>query len=91
MEILVPRPPPEPATALGAAIQRQRGAARQEDAAADLELTGTTLSRLERGTHRPSADTARALARWLGWTMEQVLDAADQPAPPTPAREEGSS
>ena len=40
------------------------------------------LSRLETGTRKPSADTARALARWLSWTIEQVLDAAEQPAAP---------
>ena len=36
----------------------------------------TTLSRLERGTHSPSAATALALARWLGWSVEEVLVAA---------------
>lgn len=40
-----------------------------------------TLSRLERGTHRPSYDTAVKLARWLGWTVEQVMEAASAPAP----------
>lgn len=44
-----------------------------------------------RGTHRPSADTARALARWLGWTVEQVLEAADQPAPYTSADDKPTS
>jgi DNA-binding XRE family transcriptional regulator len=41
-----------------------------------------TLSRLERGKHRPNTDTARKLAAWLGWSLEQVLDAAEAPAPP---------
>lgn len=36
-------------------------------------------------THAPSADTARALARWLGWTVEQVFEAAETPAEPSPA------
>lgn len=52
-----------------------------ESSAASMAVPCGTLARLERGTHRPSADTARALARWLGWTTDQVLDAADQPAP----------
>lgn len=49
------------------------------EAGEEAGLPHTTLSRLERGTHRPSADTARKLATWLGWTVEEVLDAADQP------------
>lgn len=53
------------------------------EAASQAGVPHTTLSRLERGTHRPSADTALVLARWLGWTMEQVMAAADEPAPVT--------
>lgn len=49
--------------------------------AEELATTATTLSRLERGTNRPSADTAILLARWLGWSVEQVLEAAKTPAP----------
>ena len=37
------------------------------------------VRRIERGTHAPSDDTARALARWLGWTAEQVFEAAETP------------
>jgi hypothetical protein len=37
--------------------------------------------RLERGTHRPSYDSAVKLARWLGWTVEQVMEAAAAPPP----------
>lgn len=74
------RPPSPPRTKLGAAIRKQRGARDQEDQAREIGLSRPTLSRLERGTHRPSADTALALARWLGWTVEEVLEAATQPA-----------
>jgi DNA-binding XRE family transcriptional regulator len=38
-----------------------------------------TLSRIERGTHRPTYDTARALATWLGWTVDEVMVAAETP------------
>ena len=79
----MPRPPPKPTTALGAAIQQRRGTARQEDVAEELRLTGATLSRLERGANRPTYDTAVKLAAWLGWTTDQVMQAADQPAPPS--------
>ena len=40
----------------------------------------TTLSRIERGTHAPSVATALALAKWLGWSVEQVIEAAATPA-----------
>jgi transcriptional regulator with XRE-family HTH domain len=68
-------------TALGAAMRARRGATTLEQLAAELGTTHATLSRLERGEHRPTADTARRLARWLAWSVEQVLDAADAPAP----------
>lgn len=62
-------------------MQQHRGALRGEDAAAILGVSKGTCYKPERGTHGPSTDTARALARWLGWTVEHVLDAAGQPAP----------
>jgi DNA-binding XRE family transcriptional regulator len=44
----------------------------------------STLAKLERGAHNPSIDTTIALARWLGWSAEQVIEAARTPAtPPT--------
>ena len=60
-------------------MQTRREEAPLRDIAKALGITDVTLSRLERGIHRPSADTARKLAAWLAWTMEQVLDAADTP------------
>lgn len=45
--------------------------------ATTIAVTGTTLSRIERGTHQPSLSTAIALAKWLGWTVEQVAEAAE--------------
>lgn len=83
------RPPTPPRTTLGVALRAARGQEDQEELGLRLKLSRPTLSRLERGTHRPNADTALKLARWLGWTMEQVMQAADQPALPTdtPAQE----
>ncbi len=77
----MPRPRSGEPTRLGQAIRAQRGEVSLEAIAAELDVSHTTLSRLERGTHRPSAATARTLARRLGWTVEQVLDAAEQPVP----------
>jgi DNA-binding XRE family transcriptional regulator len=56
-------------------IQRRLG--RSQRAVADeVGVPHATLARLERGSHRPSWDTAVALAAWLGWTPGQVMDAA---------------
>ena len=46
-----------------------------------IGISQPTLSRLERGTHRPSIDTALKLATWLGWSVERVIKAAGEPAP----------
>lgn len=77
----MPRPPATPATRLAVAVQAKRGDRTLRDVAAELATTNTTLSRIERGTHAPSLGTAVALARWLGWTVEQVVEAAGTPAP----------
>jgi len=61
-------------------MQIRRGSTPLRDVGEEVGLPHTTLSHLERGTHRPSTDTARKLATWLGWTIEQVLDAADERA-----------
>lgn len=61
----------------------RRGTRTLQDLGADVGVTYATLSRLERGTHRPTYDTAVKLAAWLGWTVEQVMTAATQPASPT--------
>lgn len=84
----MPRPPALPSTSLGAAVQDRRAGEPMRALAERLQVANTTLSSIERGTHAPSVATARALAKWLGWTVEQVLDAADQPAPPAPPSQE---
>ena len=52
-----------------------------EALAVELKVSQPTLSRVERGIGTLSIPTARALASWLDWTLEQVLDAAEAPAP----------
>lgn len=67
-----------PMTVLGTALRARRGEQSQREAAAEIGLTQPTFTRLERGSHTPSYPTAVALARWLGWTVEQVMEAAEQ-------------
>lgn len=62
-------------------MRAARGVEDQDAIGVKLGVSRPTLSRLERGTHQPSADTALKLARWLGWSMEQVMEAAKAPAP----------
>lgn len=70
-------------TALGVAVRNRRSGVSQENAADDAGVPRGTLSRIERGTHRPTYDTAKALAIWLGWTIEQVMEASGVPAAST--------
>lgn len=72
-----------PRTRLGVALRSRRGELSLTLVSEDAGVPWPTLSRLERGTHRPSADTARKLATWLGWTVEEVLVAADELVGPT--------
>ncbi|HYF57028.1 MAG TPA: helix-turn-helix transcriptional regulator [Salinarimonas sp.] len=85
----MPSAPPRPTTELGLAIQTKRAAMAlsQDDAAAEVGLTGVTFSRLERGKHIPSYDTAVKLSRWLGWTVEEVMAAAGGGPDPGPSPE----
>jgi DNA-binding XRE family transcriptional regulator len=76
------RPPKPPKTALGRAIRDKRGDATGDDVAALLGIDRNTLYRLERGEHGPSMQTALALAKWLGWTIEEVVHAAGKPPAP---------
>jgi DNA-binding XRE family transcriptional regulator len=77
----MPRPLLPASTALGVAIRDRRGVIEQQDAALAIGLPRTTLSRVERGTHTPNYATAVKLAAWLGWTTDQVMEAAARPAP----------
>jgi hypothetical protein len=62
-------------------MQSKRGTTPSTVVAPEVGLSHSAWLRLEGAVHRPSVDTARKLARWLGWTVEQVLDAAEAPAP----------
>jgi DNA-binding XRE family transcriptional regulator len=75
----MPRRPTPPSTALGHALRVRRAGDSQAVASAAAGVAQEALSRMERGTHRPSYDTAKALAAWLGWTVEQVMEAAERP------------
>lgn len=77
----MPRPPPTPSTVLGRAIQERRVGRTSAEVAPEIGVDFSTLLRFERGTHRPSYDTAVKLAAWLGWTTDQVMQAAAQPVP----------
>lgn len=75
----MPRPPAKPATKLGRAIQGRRGDSTLREAADVVGVADNTLSRLERGAHRPSLRTAMKLAAWLNWSVEEVVEAAETP------------
>lgn len=74
------RKPKDVSTRLGAAIRLKRGGRSQRGAEEDLGLARSALARLERGDNTPSYPTALALARWLGWSVEEVMAAAGEPA-----------
>jgi DNA-binding XRE family transcriptional regulator len=74
------RPLHAPKSALGIVIRERRDGRRGGDVAQEIGISQSTLSGLERGTHRPSLDTAVAVAKWLSWTVEQVIEAAQKPA-----------
>lgn len=72
----MPRRRATPTTALAAAIQAKRGNAKLRDIADESGLSWATLARLERGGGVQKIATRVAVARWLGWTEEQIADAA---------------
>lgn len=80
-------PTPRAATTrLGAEVRARRAELGQVEAAAQIGIPQATLSRVERGTHPPSRKTALRLAAWLGWSVGEVVDAAEEPAEPAKAR-----
>lgn len=74
------RKAPTPKTQLGTAIQRARDGKNMLAVAKELSLSETTLSRLERGVHQPTIQTAYVLSKWLGWSIEQIFEAGQQSA-----------
>ena len=71
----MPRRRATPTTALAAAIQAKRGNAKLRDIADEAGLSWATLARLERGGGVQKIATRSAVAKWLGWSEEQVADA----------------
>ena len=71
----MPRRRATPTTAIAAAIQAKRGNAKLRDIANDAGLSWATLARLERGGGVQKIATRAAVAKWLGWTEEQVANA----------------
>ena len=68
-------------TILGEAIRKQRGERSLPQVGRELGVSHQTVLRLERGDHSPTASTALKLARWLGWSVERVLEAAEEQTP----------
>ena len=71
----MPRRRATPTTALAAAIQAKRGTSKLRDIADEAGLSWATLARLERGGGVQKIATRSAVARWLGWTEDQVIEA----------------
>lgn len=70
-------------TALSLALRQQRGEAPLRPAARALGISHVTLLQLERGQRKPGLELALRLARWLGWSAEQVLAASSTFTPLT--------
>lgn len=68
-----------PSTYLGRCLVKRRGDRTLVNVARDLGVSYVCLARIELAARKPSPSTALALARWLGWTMEQVYEAANTP------------
>src|SRR5262249_58932102 len=58
----------------------------QDALARRVGISRQALNALERGHARPSVETALALARLLGTTVEQLFAPSDAGHPPLPAR-----
>lgn len=71
-----------PTTNLSAAMRRRRATRFAATAATELGISSSTYFKIEEAQRKPSPSTALALARWLGWTMEQVYEAANTPVSP---------
>lgn len=72
-----PRSSGEP-TRLGAELRQRRGVRSLADLGQEVGLSGAAIGRLECGNRFPSPATARKLAAWLGWSVGQVFDAAEE-------------
>lgn len=68
-------------TALGIALTAKRGDRSCRYIARSLQIDPAVYGRIENGQRGPAPATARILAKWLDWTLEQVFEAAETPAP----------
>ena len=75
----MPRPKKPPKTALGAALRKKRGERPSIEVAAEIGISQASLSRVETGKGTITLETALALARWLGWTVEELAEASKEP------------
>lgn len=73
-------------TRLGEALLARRGGRSRQEVAREIGISEAALRRVEGGA-KPSLEGALRLARWLGWTMERVVEAAG--APPSDERASG--
>lgn len=65
----------ERTTELGRAMLTKRGQFGTFIAGKEMGLSQSKVSRIERGLVLPSLADARAIARWLGWSLDRVADA----------------
>lgn len=75
----MPKRPTIPRTVLGVAMQARRGTATVTSAAAEIGLSIPGYYRIEAGARRPNTASTIKIAQWLGWTMEEVYQAASAP------------
>lgn len=75
------------ASELGAAIRHKRAGRTLRDVEGEIGVGHSTLSRIEVQTTVPSTAVARSLARWLGWSLDDVIAAAERPAKTESSRE----
>lgn len=62
-------------TRLAAALIARRGPSDVKQAAPEIGISFSSLARIERGG-LPALETADRIARWLGWTLDDVHLAA---------------
>ena len=65
-----------PTTALGAAVQQRRGSLKLSEVATEIGVDKSCLSRVENGAGVRGGNAER-LAGWLGWSVGDVVRAAD--------------
>lgn len=68
-----------PTTLLGRSLVNRRGDRTLVAVAEQLGVSYVCVARIELAARKPSPSTALKIARWLGWTMEQVYEAANTP------------